>query len=450
MYNLKTYNNILKLFQLYFIVCINLVQNTPASECMNSLNSLLSANKSQSTYLVKTSPVPTKALEIGQDNSIDKDKIYFILLPGNSGHLDTASNHNLGYDTFEHLIKRFGLKGSDVDNFESIENVLIRDGEEYYEKHLFRSQKGSYRTDEGQMFYRHFSESGKTIVLLRSNTNYNQGSSYFFMPVIEQIGGNTKNIVVIHDDLKSVSGSIQVIAKDEIKPEGNNSLKNLQFNLYASRILSFLDNKVKSKNILLNETNTSLLRNVRLALTDSGFDRNGTSTQVLKLVKKEVNELIINRTKILKSNIGQALGDLGKAKGMWAKEKDPSIKLELKLSLKKATNDLYSNFPEEMNELDELSSINKGLKKVFLDIELELYSYIKSIPTFEKYSDIKLGTGYNEWLQTDFSLTANPYNEEVGSLAHFVLSPYDQLRFDTKFFNEVADKVETLIFSLDK
>ncbi|MCB0363043.1 MAG: hypothetical protein KDD35_09985, partial [Bdellovibrionales bacterium] len=195
---------------------------------------------------------------------LSAEKVFFVLLPGNMGKHWEGTNHNVGYDLLLDLIQHYRAIG--VDNGQQsyevpIESVSFNANElvdeiDFPDMQNFFSQAGYARTKSGELFVARGNELQPTLVFMRRYGFYNDVGN-FFVPTILEMGGNTQNIIVIHDDLKVPLGELSV-EEGRATYDGNRAILSIHNNLNAlslkkkmnearGRILEFLISPIKSQ-----------------------------------------------------------------------------------------------------------------------------------------------------------------------------------------------------------
>ena len=403
---------------------------------------------------------------------INPEDMHFILLPGNMGDFWKSSNHNIGYDLLKDLASFYGATGSKDGSVvgsstavrETFNTKDTGDDTDFIDAQTFYSESPYARTTSGEIFYVTL-ESEKTLVFMRRYGFYNDGSN-FFVPVINEIGGNTENIIVLHDDLHTPVKEF-VVFNGDTPYNGNRAILSLHNNLNALRLYKSLDaNKGNAVKILiesLDASSLSVLGEVDLLIdrikkitwrmvveVKNTFDPIQFLSGLSKLVKPELLSFYESQLKGLKSEVQEEL-DLIRDEQM--KLSAAEDKRAAGMAFREFKTGLISSSPRlaQFYKIEELVKDLKSKKSAMAVQFINLFAEgFDPRAMSSSFSSIGVGTGYKAWVENG-RLNGFPEISEVlgdteeGSYPHFVLSQRDSYFDNDEFLQRVIRELNLLI-----
>lgn len=355
-----------------------------------------------------------------------------VVTPGNT--LYEGTRHNLGFHFADHLIASGEFVGvteeaatsQQFPRKEAIE-ITYDDSTARNGELVFHSEPGYFRTASGEIYFKE--EGGKVVVLVRAIGDYNETGD-FVIPVMEAIGAQPRNIIVVQDNLTVDKLTIASEAVGPINANGNNAIFSLNRSL-AQSLLPRLIEHIRSHEPLgqhvpdaawaaFTEQFTAMANDLdasnafRNAESIAGPVRSLLAKVIKKKILKEEREKLLAPNKELRKQRGMLLREI---KGNKELVEADRIRLEAELEAFDAKH--AATIAAEKSAVQALESSYETLSAAVEQL----------IVTELSYARISMGTG----------------RPEDGNNVDFVLGKFDPAEYNRAFFEEVRQALTSQI-----
>lgn len=403
-----------------------------------------------------------------ESGEMDPKKTFFVLLPGNMGATWQNTNHNIGYDLLVPLLQVYhasGVAKGEQNYANPVETVRFNSKEkgddvELVDQQSFYSESQYARTDSGEMFVGRRAD-GVTLVFMRRVGFYNDVGN-FFIPSIREMGGQTQNIIVIHDNLKGPLGTL-AIELSHATYDGNRAILSVHNNLNALRLDRKLqENESKIAELLLEAKSSrvadfsSLLWSLRKVTWQTVVEmkNTGANDQFVSSLTKKIKEPLLSylqeRLSSLEPSVSEAVKQLNLLKSQISKAEDKRAAAQEFQSVKREMTSEQPLLAEYFAVSDLLADVgskkSQTIKKIIESFAQDFDPRVMKEP----FTAISVGTGYNTWLKKGQESGFPPISEHLNpsdfaGYPHFVLSQRSPYFEGSEFLLEVVTTLNNVI-----